>query len=146
MSDFIRGRPRVFEVPALALVNSGAVLLACHLWDKDTTGSLVAAGLTGLATYVAGRRVTTVGIGPRWHPGRWLVSAGLAMALSGFHAPTLIPPTYNYASAGRTIQISPCPKGHLFGPGPSGSFVCVVAVSPLPPDPGTGPVLASPSK
>jgi len=145
---FLRAPAVDGELAAGALVSIAVVLVVGHLWGKELRGTLIVAGAVGAASRVL--------LDPAlWHFTRRAflglllamlvaavlgVSAGIVAAIAT-HDWKVAPDVAPAPGARPEILVSPCPSaGEQLARRSDGSYVCL---APLPPDPGTGPVLAS---
>jgi hypothetical protein len=150
--DFFRAPAVDGELALVALVNIAIVLFVVGvLWQKQLEGTLIVAGAVGLATRVLAdpRRLRltwkaiTVTATVLMLAAALGIAGGFVAAVTMHHwqaAPAAAPPV----QAQPEIHISPCPSPDVqIGSGPAGSYVCLPpALATVPPDPGTGPVLA----
>ena len=146
--DFLRQPPAAGEYAALALFNVAAIVIAGLLWQRELRGTLIVAGVIGLATRaldpslirVSWRTLAVSLLAVAFFAVLGLVG-GVVLAIDTHHwraAPAVVPAI----GAHPEIHVEPCPSpDETLTQRPDGSWVCL---APVPPDPGTGPVLAPP--
>jgi hypothetical protein len=147
--QFLRAPAVDGEIACLALLAVGVVLGAGFEWHKELRGTLIVAGAAGLGIRVL--------LDPSWWRFSWrallallvAIAAAVVLGVSGgifaavaTHEWKVAPTVAPAAGARPEILVSPCPSpGEQLSRRSDGSYVCLV---PIPPDPGTGPVVAPP--